>query len=85
MPHISFSLIVAINDWLWSFIKLALKKAEDADLNLLVFDQKSVDFASFLKDLNLEKCIFVINKSDLGNNENQNLHQYNPISISIKE
>ena len=28
-------------------IKLALKKAEDADLNLLVFDQKSVDFASF--------------------------------------
>ena len=66
-------------------IKLALKKAEDADLNLLVFDQKSVDFASFLKDLNLEKCIFVINKSDLGNNENQNLHQYNPISISIKE
>ena len=66
-------------------IKLALKKAEDADLNLLVFDQKSVDFASFLKDLSLEKCIFVINKSDLGNNKNQNLHQYNPISISIKE
>ena len=66
-------------------IKLALKKAEDADLNLLVFDQKSVDFASFLKDLNLEKCIFVINKSDLGNNKNQNLHQYNPIFISIKE
>ena len=66
-------------------IKLALKKAEDADLNLLVFDQKSVDFASFLRDLNLEKCIFVINKSDLGNNKNQNLHQYNPIFISIKE
>ena len=66
-------------------IKLALKKAEDADLNLLVFDQKSVDFASFLKNLSLEKCIFVINKSDLGNNKKQNLHQYNPISISIKE
>ena len=66
-------------------IKLALKKAEDADLNLLVFDPKNVDFTSFLKDLNLEKSIFIINKSDLGNNENKNLDQFNPISISIKE
>ena len=66
-------------------IKLALKKAEDADLNLLVFEQKNVDFTGFLKNLNLEKSIFIINKSDLGNNKNKNLDQYNPISISIKE
>ncbi len=66
-------------------IKLALKKAEDADLNLLVFEQKNVDFTGFLKNLNLEKSIFIINKSDLGNNESKNLDQYNPISISIKE
>ncbi len=66
-------------------INLALKKAEDADLNLLVFDHKNVDFTSFLKDLNLEKSIFIINKSDLGNNDSKNLDQYNPISISIKE
>ena len=66
-------------------IKLALKKAEDADLNLLVFDPKNPDFTSFLKEINLEKSIFIINKSDLGNNENKNLDQFNPIYISIKE
>ena len=66
-------------------INLALKKAEDSDLNLLVFDPKNLDFTSFLKELNLEKSIFIINKLDLGNNENKNLDQYNPISISIKE
>ena len=66
-------------------IKLALKKAEDSDLNLLVFDPKNLDFTSFLKEINLEKSIFIINKSDLGNNENKNLDQFNPIYISIKE
>ena len=66
-------------------IKLALKKAEDADLNLLVFEPKNVDFTGFLKDINLEKSIFIINKSDLGNNKNKNLDQYKPISISIKD
>ena len=66
-------------------IKLALKKAEDADLNLLVFDPKNLDFTSFLKEINLEKSIFIINKSDLGNNENKNLDQFNPIYISIKD
>jgi len=66
-------------------IKLALKKAEDADLNLLVFDPKNLDFTSFLKEIDLEKSIFIINKSDLGNNENKNLDQFNPIYISIKE
>ena len=66
-------------------IKLALKKAEDSDLNLLVFDPKNLDFTSFLKEINLEKSIFIINKSDLGNNENKNLDQFNPIYVSIKE
>ena len=66
-------------------IKLALKKAEDADLNLLVFEPKNVDFTSFLKDIDLQKSIFIINKSDLGDSENKNLDQFKPISISIKE
>ena len=34
-------------------IKLALKRAEDADLNILVFEPKSVDFTGFLSDLNI--------------------------------
>ena len=35
-------------------IKLALKRAEDADLNILVFEPKNVDFIDFLKDLDLK-------------------------------
>ena len=66
-------------------IKLALKRAEDADLNILVFEPKSVDFTGFLSDLNIEKSIFVINKSDLGKIKGKNLNKYKPILISIKD
>lgn len=66
-------------------IKLALKRAEDADLNILVFEPKSVDFTSFLSDLNVEKSIFVINKSDLGKKKGKDLDKYKPILISIKD
>ena len=66
-------------------IKLALKRADDADLNILVFEPKSVDFTSFLSDLNVEKSIFVINKSDLGKKEGKDLDKYKPILISIKD
>ena len=66
-------------------IKLALKKADDADLNILVFEPKSLHFTGFLKDLDLKKSLFVINKSDLRLNKNQELEQYSPISISIKD
>ena len=66
-------------------IKLALKRAEDADLNILVFEPKSVDFTGFLSDLNIEKSIFVINKSDLGIIKSKELDKYKPILISIKD
>tara|TARA_Y100001935_G_scaffold198600_1_gene166803 strand:- start:182 stop:1510 length:1329 start_codon:yes stop_codon:yes gene_type:complete len=66
-------------------IKLALKRAEDADLNILVFEPKSVDFTGFLSDVNVEKSIFVINKSDLGKIESKELDKYKPILISIKD
>ncbi len=66
-------------------IKLALKRAEDADLNILVFEPKTVDFIDFLKDLDLKKSIFVINKSDLGPNKSNELEKYNPISVSIRD
>ncbi len=66
-------------------IKLALKRGKDADLNILVFEPKSLDFTGFLKDLDLKKSLFVINKSDLGVNINKELEQYNPILISIKD
>ena len=67
-------------------IKLALKRAEDADLNIILIEPKSVDFASFLNDLVDEKGIIVVNKSDLGTEKlDDRIKRYNPIIISIKE
>ena len=66
-------------------IKLALKRAEDADLNIIVIEPKSVDFTGFLNDLVSEKSIIVINKIDLGyKNVNQQIEKFNPIFLSIK-
>ena len=66
-------------------IKLALKRADDADLNIIVIEPKSVDFTGFLNDLVSEKSIIVINKIDLGyKNINQQLEKFNPIFLSIK-
>ena len=66
-------------------IKLALKRAEDADLNIIVIEPKSVNFTGFLNDLVSEKSIIVINKIDLGYKDvNQQIEKFNPIFLSIK-
>jgi len=66
-------------------IRLALKKAEKADLNIVVIEPKSVDFKGFLKDLVSDKSILVINKSDLGiDNIFNDYKKFNPIYISLK-
>jgi len=66
-------------------IKLALKRAEDADLNLVIIEPKSVDFSGFLSDSVSKKAIFVLNKSDLGlKNINSKIKKLNPIYISLK-
>ena len=66
-------------------IKLALQSAENADLNIVIIEPKSVDFTSFLNDLVNEKAIFVLNKSDLGiENINLKIKKLNPIHISLK-
>ena len=46
-------------------IKLALKKAEEADLNLIVIEPKNLHFTGFLNDLIKSNSILVINKCDL--------------------
>ena len=67
-------------------VKLALKKSEDADLNIVVIEPKSVHFTGFLKNLISNKSILVINKSDLKVDTIINdLKKYNPIYISLKE
>ena len=66
-------------------IKLALRKAEDADLNIILIDPKSVDFTSFLENIADDKSIIVINKSDLGTDKiKEKIKKFNPIILSIK-
>ena len=68
-------------------VKLALKKAEKADLNIVVIEPKSGYFTGVLKGLiNSEKSILVINKSDLGTEQiEEELKNFKPIYISIKK
>jgi len=66
-------------------IKLALNRAEDADLKLIIVDAKSVDFTSVLKELMDENAILVVNKSDLiAGNINKELQKHDHILVSIK-
>ena len=66
-------------------IKLALKKAEDADLKLIVIDAKSLDFKGILKELMDENAILVINKSDLLNEDlNSEIKNFEHVLISVK-
>ena len=66
-------------------IKLALDKAEDADLKLIVIDAKSLDFKGVLKGLMDENSILVVNKSDLiSKNLNSEIKSFNHVLISVK-
>jgi tRNA modification GTPase len=66
-------------------IKLALKKAEEADLKLVVIEPKNVDFIGFLKDIFDKNSILVINKSDLLNrNLNDQIKKLEHVLVSIK-
>ncbi|MDB9825720.1 tRNA uridine-5-carboxymethylaminomethyl(34) synthesis GTPase MnmE [Candidatus Pelagibacter sp.] len=66
-------------------IKLALNRAEEADLKLIVLDEKNHDFTSFFDNLVDDNCILIINKSDLIENKKvYNLGQLEHIFISIK-
>ena len=66
-------------------IKLALKRAEDADLNIVVIDPKSGHFTGFLKDLISSKSILVVNKSDLGVDKMVlDFRKFKPIYLSLK-
>ena len=67
-------------------IKLALEKAENADLNIIVVEPKSVDFTHFFDDVTMKKAILVVNKSDLGIDTISNeITNHNPIFVSVKK
>ena len=65
-------------------IKLAFKKAEEADLRIVVIEPKNLDFYGFLNDLFNKNTILVINKSDLNKFDvKDRLNKYDPISVSF--
>jgi len=67
-------------------IKIALKKADAADLRLVIVSAKNVDFTSVLKGLLAKNAILVVNKSDLLKGKiNKKLKKYEHILISIKK
>ena len=66
-------------------IKLSLKKAENADLKLVVVDAKSIDLSGFLNDLLKKDAILVINKSDLLKEKlDPEIFKFNHVLISLK-
>ena len=67
-------------------IRLSLKKAENADLKLVVVDAKSIDLSGFLNDLLKNNAILVINKSDLLKVKlDPEIAKLNHVQISLKE
>ena len=67
-------------------IKLSLKKAEEADLKIIVLDPKNVENTDFLATFTGKKTVLVINKIDLvKKNLSEDIKKLNPISISLKE
>ncbi len=67
-------------------IKIALKRAEDSDLKLVIVSAKNVNFTSVLKNLLKKNAILVVNKSDLLKQKlNSKFKKYEHILISIKK
>ena len=66
--------------------KIISKKAENADLKLVVVDAKSIDLKGFLNDLLKKDAILVVNKSDLLKEKlDPKVLKLNHVVISLKE
>jgi tRNA modification GTPase len=67
-------------------IKIALNRAEDADLKLVIVSAKNVDFTGVLKNLLTKNAILVVNKSDLVKGKlNSKLKKRKHVLISVKK
>ena len=67
-------------------IRLSLKKAENADLKLVVVDGKNIDLSGFLNDLLKNNAILVVNKSDLLKEElDSKILKLNHVLMSLKD
>ena len=67
-------------------INIALKRAEDADLRLVIVSAKNIDFTGVLKRLLTKNAILVVNKSDLIKGKlDSKFKKYEHVLISIKK
>ena len=67
-------------------IKIALKRAEDSDLKLVIVSAKNLDFTSVLKKLLSTNAVLIVNKSDLVKGKlNSKYKKYEHVLISIKK
>jgi len=67
-------------------IKIALNRAEDADLRLVIVSAKGGDFTKVLRHLLNKNAILVVNKSDLIRGKiNSKFKKYEHVLISIKK
>ena len=67
-------------------IKIALNRAEDADLKLVIVSAKNVNLTKILKDLLAKNAILIVNKSDLIKGKlNSKFKKYEHVLISIKK
>ena len=67
-------------------IRLSLKKAENADLKLVVVDAKSIDLSAFSNDFLKNDEVLVINKSDLVKEKlDPKILKLNHVLISLKD
>ena len=64
-------------------IKIAINRAENADLKLVIVSSKDRNLSSFLRKLIKKNAILVVNKSDITNNKSPAFYKnYNHILIS---
>ena len=72
--HLSFDEYIIISDTagigaskdiIEEGIKLAFRKAEEADLRIVIIEPKNVEFFGFLNDLFDKSSILLVNKTDL--------------------
>ncbi len=67
-------------------IKLSLKRAEKADLKLVVVDARNIDLSGFLNDLLKDNAILVVNKSDLLKEKlHSQITKFKHVLISLKK
>ena len=67
-------------------IKIALSRAEDADLKLVIVSTKNVNFTKVLKGLLTKNAILVVNKSDLVKGKlDKKFQKHEHVLISIKK